>query len=1093
MAVHVGLLGPFALSGRDGAIEISGHRQRSLAAILALECGRTVSSDRLIEALWPDDDVDDPLNALQHHVSRLRAAVGREIVMRHDDGYALDLTADHVDALYFERLMARGNDELRNGAVAEARSTLRQALDLWRGPALQGFEGDHWAIPEAQRLERLRLDGLEDRIEADMNAGLHREVVDELETLARQHPFRERLWGQLMLALYRSGRQSDALVAYQELRKLVAEEKGLDPGPELQRLEVAIISQAPSLEAGGTLAGATRASVPGNLVSPLTRFIGRHELLQQIRRSIGEHRLVTLLGPGGTGKTRLAVESGLASGGEFADGAWFVDLAPISDPGDVPAAISSVLEARSAGGGTGPRPARGEDPTTRAIASLRDRHLLLIVDNCEHLITAVSRIVETALAASPPLHVLATSREPLGIPGEVRRAVPPLSVPARGPDDPEEIVSSEAVRLFEDRATRILPDFALTEETARDVADLCRHLDGLPLAIELAAAWVGTLPVRRIAEELDERFRLLVSPSRNSVDRHASLRATIDWSYDLLAPDERELFEALSVFAGAASLSAVEWLGSEAGRDQVETLDLLQRLIDRSLLVADTLARDEPRYAMLESLQAYGRERLVDRGGLTDALRTQRRFFVDLAERGDGELVGARYLEWQRRLQVEYPNLRSVFDAALADGDGEAALRIAGSLWQLWAITDRHGEGRRWLAEAVAAGGDAPAELRARALAELCYLAGQDRDLSAAIRAGEAAIELAESVGSSWALGWAKQAMALILVDEGDLERGGRLVAEARALLDETDDAWRLAALDLIASHEAIRSGDLEAAAQASGAVLERARRIGYEPYVCWAHLLLGVVAERSSRLDEAATSMQAALELARGLSLPHYVSLAESLLGDVTARRRDARAARRLFQDALDVAEAAGAPWFAALARIRLASLFEMEGEDGPARALYSDVVRWGDASERGPSRESFFITIAGDPYADALIGLGAHELRDDVQQGVRHMRRGVEEATAEHDHAAIAFALERFADEAFSALGADAAAALIGAANERRTAFAYPRSPLEERAAERVLDRARDTLTSAAFHAALERGRAVSIEEAFELLDRVFPRTLS
>ncbi len=1091
MAVHVVLLGPFALAGPGGAIELSGRRQQALAAILALEPGRTVSYGRLIDCLWPDGEVDDPLNALQHHVSRLRAAIGRDAVVRRDVGYALDISAEDVDALSFERLAARGNDELRNGAGAQAGSTLRQALALWRGPALQSFEGEDWAIPEAERLERLRLDAIEDRIEADLNAGLHHEVVDEVAVHARQHPFRERLWGQLMLALYRSGRQSDALLAYQDLRKILAEEKGLDPGPDLQRLEVAIISQAPSLDAGGTLAGATRASVPGNLVAPLTRFIGRHELLQEVRRSVREHRLVTLLGPGGTGKTRLAIETGLASGGEFADGSWFVDLAPVSDPGDVPAAVSVVFEARSAGAMTGSRAGGGEDPTARAIASLRNRPQLMIVDNCEHLPGAVSRFVEAALAASPHLHVLATSREPLGIPGEVRRVVPPLSVPAQGPDDPGEIVSSEAVRLFEDRAIRVLPDFALTDETAGDVAELCRHLDGLPLAIELAAAWVGTLPVRRIAEELDERFRLLVAPSRAPGDRHASLRATLDWSYDLLASEERDMFEALSVFVGGASLSTVEWLGSEAGRDRVETLDLLQRLIDRSLLVADTLAPDEPRYAMLETLQAYGRERLVERGALDGALRAQRQLFVDLAERAEREILGAGSLEWQRRLEVEYPNLRSVFDTALAHGEAEAALRIAGSLWQLWAITDRYGEGRRWLEEALAAGGEAPAELRAHALASLCYLAGEDRDLRRAIEAGEQAIGLAEAAGSSWALGRAKQAMALTLVDTGDVDRAARFVAEARALLDEADDAWGLAALDLIDSHEAIRSGDLIAAAEAGRAVLERASRMGYQPFVCWARLLLGVVAERSGHLEEAASSLRSALELARGLSLPHYVLFAQSLLAGVAVRTGDARAARSLTEEALETADPAGAPWFAALARVRLAGLLEMEGEDASARALYADVVRWAGASERGPARESFFITIAGDPYAVALIALGAHELGEHGDEGLGHVRRGLDAAIAEHDHAAIAFALERCAEAALARIGAEDAAALVGAATAIRAAFAYPRRPLDERSVERVLVRARETLAPEALDAALERGRAITIEGAPELLDRALRRT--
>jgi hypothetical protein len=294
----------------------------------------------------------------------------------------------------------------------------------------------------------------------------------------------------------------------------------------------------------------------------------------------------------------------------------------------------------------------------------------------------------------------------------------------------------------------------------------------------------------------------------------------------------------------------------------------------------------------------------------------------------------------------------------------------------------------------------------------------------------------------------------------------------------------------LIASHEAIRSGNLDAAIATSRSVLERATSVGYQPFVCWARLLLGVVAERAGSLDEASKSLRAALELARGLSLPHYVSIAQSLLGDVAARSGDPRSARSLVQDALNVAEAAGAPWFGALARVRLARLLEMEGEDAAACALYADVVQWGDASDRGPARESFFITIAGDPYADALIGLGAEELREGLADGFDRVRRGIDEAILEHDRAAVASALERCADAAFSRVGPEDAVALIGASTQMRTAFSYPHSPVEQRTVERVLERARQAGPPDALEAAMARGRAMTIEQALDLLNGVGSR---
>lgn len=1080
MPITVGVLGAFSVSGPGGTVDVPGRRQRSLIAILALEGGRIISAARLIDLLWSDTEPADPLNALQHQISRLRAAIGRGGVVRDETGYGLDVTADRVDALRFEHLALLGRDQLASGATADARASLHEALSLWRGPALLGFEGEDWATPEAARLERLRLDAFEDRIEADLNAGLHREVLGEIEQLTKEHPFRERLWGQRMLALYRSGRQSDALLAYQDLRKLLAEEKGLDPGPELQRLEAAIISQLPSLEPGGTVAAATRVPVAGNLTAPLTRFIGRHDLLPEVRRAVLDRRLVTLIGPGGTGKTRLAVEVGLASAGDFRNGCWIVDLTPLSDPDEVPSAVSDALETQGRGRA---RPDATE--TERAIASVGDAHMLLIMDNCEHVLDGVRRFVEVAIAASPQLHVLATSRQALDLRGETRRIVPPLDVPEEGPDDPREIVSSEAVRLFEDRARHVLPEFELTDATASDVASLCRHLDGLPLAIELAAGRVGTLPVRRIVEGLDERFRLLVEPGNAPRDRHASLRATLDWSYDLLTGAERDLFERLSVFAGGCSLSAVEWVGERAGLDRIGTLDVLQALIDRSILVADTLDPDEARYRMLETLQTYGRARLAERSALRDSVRAHRRYFTELAERGEDAIHGADHRAWQRRLTVEHPNLRRALETAIEDHDADAALRIAASLWQLWALIDRHHEGRRWLEEALDVEEDAPAAARARALTALCYLAGQDRDPERALAAGEEAIEVGQETGSAWLTAAAKHAMALALLDTGDVERAERYLAEARVVMEAAGDQWRLCALELIASSTAVRSGDLRSAGDAARSVLTRATGIGFHPFMCWARLQLGVIAQRAGRASDARSDLEAALEIARDLALPHFVSFTQSLLAGVAVRTGDTVTARRSYTDALATADAAGAPWFAALARVGLASVLEGEGAIDEANALLADVVAWGDGSHLGPARESFFITISGDPYAVALIALGARGIEPDGERDRDRLRRGLDEAVREHDHAAVALALERSA-AALPGLSPEDTVALVSAATAVRTASAYPRTPLEQRTVEGVLRAARATLSPEAF-AAAEADGAVAIDAAPDLLRRL------
>jgi predicted ATPase len=895
-------------------------------------------------------------------------------------------------------------------------------------------------------------------------------VLDDLSRLTRDHPFRERFWSELLLALYRSGRQSDALAAYQDARKLLAEEKGLDPGPDLQHLEAAIIAQDPALElAPGSLAPAARRP-SGNVSAPITRFIGRHDVLADVRRDVGDHRVVTLLGPGGTGKTRLALEVAVASRDEHADGCWFVDLATVADPDDAPAAVAAVMEA---GGGS---PGVGGDPAARAMAAIGDRDLLLVLDNCEHLLPGVAGFVQAAVDRCPQLHVLATSRQPLGVAGEVRRPVPPLGVPERGPDDPREIVSSEAVRLFEDRASAVLPTFELTDDTARDVAELCRRLDGLPLALELAAAWVATLPVHDIVEGLDERFRMLVRPATDG-DRHASLLATVEWSYELLGEDERRLFETLSVFSGGSSLSAVVAVGAELGWDRVTTLDVLQRLVDRSLLVADTAAPDEPRYAMLETLQAYAAERAREHATWDVATRTHRRFVESFAARVEDGLLGAEHREWLRRALAEYPNLRRAFDGAIADDDADAALSIAAPLWNLWALTDRYEEGRRWLEGSLAVPAGASPDIRARALTSLSYVAGQARDFDRAREAGAEALEIAERSGSPWARAWAPVAMALVRTDLGDGEGALAYVEQARAVTSERGDDFRLAALDLVTCHAALRAGDLDAVAGAAAGVLDRCLRSGYQPFACWAQLLLGAVAQRAGRLDDAAASLETAIDIAHVGSIAYLGAFGRALLADVRFRGGDAAAARRMYTEVIEEAEAARSPWFAALGRNGLAGVLETQGEDDDAAALYEGVVAWAEGSDREPARGSFFVVVAGDPWAAALIALGARPGGDAAA-----VSRGLREAAAEQDRAAIASAFERSA--AAGIVAAETAATLVGAATAFRERFRYPRSPLDETTVGRALDAARDDLGTTPLQAALARGAGMDLDEGVELL---------
>jgi DNA-binding SARP family transcriptional activator len=478
-SLQVHLLGPLQVLRQGRPLPVPSFRQRALVARLALEAGRVVSADRLIDVVWADRPPADARGALQHHVSRLRKAIGAALVTR-EPGYRLDVRDDDVDALQFARLAAAGRTALRTGALDEAGGALQAALALWRGPPLEEFIDRDWARPPATRLQGQYLDAIEDRFDVDLAAGLHADVLEPIREVLAEHPFRERLWGQLMVALYRCGRQPDALAAYADARRILADEHGLDPGPELAGLERAILTHDPQLAAPRSPLRAPRST--GNLPAALTSFVGRVEQLLAVQKLVKQDRLVTLTGPPGVGKTRLAVEVARALQPEFDDGVWMVELAPLTEGSAVATAVAATLGVRP-GGADGPQ----ANLLSRLTQHLRERATLLVVDNCEHLLGEVARLVHALLTGCPRLRVLATSRESLGIAGEALWPVPCLSVPDPA-HDPVALAGAEAVLLFADRATQVRPSFTLTAASAPAVAELCRRLDGLPLAVELAAA-----------------------------------------------------------------------------------------------------------------------------------------------------------------------------------------------------------------------------------------------------------------------------------------------------------------------------------------------------------------------------------------------------------------------------------------------------------------------------------------------------------------------------------------------------------------------------------------------------------------------------
>jgi predicted ATPase/DNA-binding SARP family transcriptional activator len=669
VSVEVRLLGPVEAVADGGSVSLGGPRQRALLALLALAEG-PVSTDRLADELWGGRPPAAAETTLRSYVSRLRSALGREAVVARGGGYALALDRERLDVHRFERLLEQGRAELARGGAGLARERLDAALALWRGPALQDVGDVASLAEEARRLEELRLACVEERIEARLTLGRHDELVAELQALVRREPLRERLRRQLVLALYRSGRQAEALAAYHDARRTLDEELGLEPGPELRELEVAILRQE--------LPAAPPAAMRDNLPAPTTSFVGRERELAELGALLREHRLVTLTGMGGSGKTRLALRLAAAQAGAWADGVWLADLTAVADPALVPATVAAAV---------------GADGPEFLLDYVRTRELLLVLDNCEHLVDACAELVAAVLPASPHVRVLATSRLPLGVPGELDYALDPLA-------------EGDAVRLFVDRATAVRRDL----QPDATVGAICRALDGLPLAIELAAARAKALSAPEIADRLDDRLRFLRAWQRVADPRHRTLETTMDWSYELLGSAEQELLRRLAVFAGGATADAVSEVCLAGDRERAE--ELVARLVDWSLVRVD--GGEATRYRLLETVRQYATAKLAADPAAEDVRRRHAEHFHRLAEAANLSVASlGRGPQQPGLVLAEQHNMRAALDWAAA-ADVELALRIMLALENFW-ITQAPAEGERRYANLLSRADGVDVALRAAA------------------------------------------------------------------------------------------------------------------------------------------------------------------------------------------------------------------------------------------------------------------------------------------------------------------------------------------------------------------------------------------
>ncbi|MFC5255631.1 AfsR/SARP family transcriptional regulator [Streptomyces cinereospinus] len=712
--VRYRILGTTQAVRPDGTVvPVGGARLRALLTVLALRAGRVVSTGLLVDEVWNGDPPADAAGALQALVGRLRRTLGATAVASAEGGYRLAAAPDDVDLHRFERLADEGARSLADGDAARAAVLLDDALALWHGPALADLPD---GTVEAARCAARRLDARRARLAAALALGRAGQALPELTAVCESHPLDEALQALRLRALRDAGRPAEALAAYEDVRRLLADRLGADPGPELRALHADLLSPAP-VPAERTAAppdpaarrrpghGADRAAPgpaapsgartppPGNLRARLTSFVGRTGDLEAIRGDLATARLVTLLGPGGAGKTRLSQEAAETVRDAAPDGVWLAELAPVDDPAAVPEAVLTAIGARETvlhGAGAEELRAavadRHDDPVARLVEHCARRRMLLVLDNCEHVVDAAARLAEELLARCPHLTVLATSREPLGVPGEVLRPVEPLPEPY-------------ALRLLADRGSAARPGFRVDDDPEA-CAEICRRLDGLPLGIELAAARLRMLTPRQLADRLDDRFRLLTSGSRTVLPRQQTLRAVVDWSWDLLDAGEREVLGRLSVFAGGCDLAAAEAVCGPSA------LDALGSLVDKSLVVAAPSGDGEMRYRLLETVAEYARERLDEAGRRRATERAHLTYYRELARTTDPQLRGSGQLAAIQRLEREYENLRTALRHAVAERDEQEALCLALSLGWYWQARDLRIEARNWCQEITALGPD---------------------------------------------------------------------------------------------------------------------------------------------------------------------------------------------------------------------------------------------------------------------------------------------------------------------------------------------------------------------------------------------------
>lgn len=1085
------ILGTTQATDDQGApLPLGGQRLRALLTALALRPERTTAPGTLIDEVWADDPPQDAPAALQALVGRLRRALGKHTVASEPGGYRFTATREDIDLFVFERMVRDGVAALDRDDPATASHLLTDALALWRGPALADLP-DRTA---ATRPEALRLEATRARADAALRLGRAHTVVPELTELTTAHPYDEPLHALLIRALRDTGRTADALAAYASARHTLADGLGADPGPELQALHTSLLQQdtpprpapAPPRRTGG-------------LRPRLTSFVGREPELEAVRSDLHRGRLVTLTGPGGSGKTRLAEEA--AAGHPQA---CLVELAPLDRPEAVPDAVVSALGLRETVLMTNDLMALQDDPVALLVEYCAPRSRLLILDNCEHVIHAAAHLAETLLTHCPGLTILATSREPLGVPGESVRPVEPLA--------PE-----QAHRLFAERAAAARPDAATVLKDTAAVDEICRRLDGLPLAIELAAARLRLLTPRQIADRLDDRFRLLTAGSRTVLPRQQTLRAVVDWSWELLDERERTVLREVSVFAGGWDLAAAEAVCTGPAAD------LVGSLVDKSLVVATPCEDDGPghgsgmRYRMLETIHEYAAERAAELPATRAAAERRHGAWARaLVEQAEPLLRSAEQLPWIARLETELDNIRAALDRAVLTGDEEQAGALVLGMGWFWWLRNYRQEAEAWAQRVLRLGVALDSAPEGASAEELHRLAASADPVAALLEAPDGAtghprhqlrMDLrmlhlfltSESVTRD--LMADERAPAYIGRVRSAFEVGGPPAArmpgvvwpltayylggpvDLRPLMDKAIDNcrryggdWEVGALLMFRTHMVVDSpGNLRGVDDDLAELRLLSRRVGdrwMRAQVCSA---AGEAAMARGRFDEARSEYEEALRLAYEVGAYVESPFLLARLAEIAYRCGDRERALTTLDEARLAADRSGVVDSRAFILLLRAHFAQEDGDIAHARELWEAARA---EIEQGTPPPQF---MAGLHATDALITAGESGPARALPIVVDALREATEQRCAE----SITAVLVDIAAELLARSGDLAGAVRLFATGDHWRG-GHPRPEPERTRAERVNATARATLPGDRYTAERARGATYTVDDVLRELGK-------